>query len=64
MEVVQGQEAITGAKDAHSYIFTTYRIENNLLNGRVHYTSIDGTQAIAYNNDEGIWCIQPVGNRY
>ena len=54
--MVQGQEAITGVKDAQSVLFTTYRIEEDLLNGRVHYTSKDGKKAIAYAT--GRWRIQ------
>ena len=64
VEVVKSQGTTSGAKEAHPHIFTTYTIEDDLLNGKVHYTSMDGTQAIAYNNDERIWCIQPVGSRY
>ena len=64
VEVVQTQAAKTGAKDKHPYIFTTYHIEDNFLNGRVHYTSKDGTNAIAYNNERGDWNIQPAGDRY
>ena len=60
--VVQGEESITGAKDAQSQIFTTYRIEKDLLNGRVHYTSGDGTKALAYGG--GSWRIQSVEKRY
>ena len=59
--VVQGQKAITGAKDARPNIFTKYQIEKSLVNGRVHYTSVDGTIAIAYGVQ---WTIQPVRYRY
>ena len=64
LEVVQGQEAITGAKDAQSKIFTTYQIEENPLNGRVHYTSIDGKRAIAWNNEDKAWHIGHAESRY
>ena len=50
------------AKQTHSGIFTTYTIEGNLENGRVHYTSTDGTKAIAFGGD-GFWYIQPAANR-
>ena len=36
------------ARDARPNIFKTYTIENDLLNGKVHYTSKDGDHAIAY----------------
>ena len=62
VEVVQGQEAITAVKDARPNIFTTYHVEENLFNGKAHYTSEDGTEAIVYN--KGPWRIQSVGNRY
>ena len=62
LEVVQGQDAITGAKDAQSHIFTTYHIEEYPLDGRVHYTSMDGRKAIAYSN--GRWRIRGVKIRY
>ena len=55
VEVVQGHEAITAVKDARPNIFTTYHVQNNLLNGMVYYTSEDGTGAIAYN--KGRWRI-------
>ena len=51
MEVAQGHENVTGAKDAQSSIFTTYRIEEYLLHGKVHYTSVDGTKVIQYDED-------------
>ena len=50
------------AKQTHSGIFTTYTIEGNLVNGRVHYTSTDGTKAIAFDPN-GNWNIQPVASR-
>ena len=50
------------AKQTHSGIFTTYTIEPDLMNGRVHYTSLDGTKAIAFGGN-GVWYIQPVANR-
>ena len=43
-------------------IVTTYTIEPDLLNGRVQYTSTDGTKAIAFDPN-GNWNIQPVANR-
>ena len=57
MEVVQGHEGMTGPKDAQSSIFTTYRIEEDLLYGKVRYTSVDGTQVIQYDQN-GNWIIQ------
>ena len=52
-----------GAKEKHPEIFTTYTIESDLVNGHSHYTSKDGTMAIAFNKDENEWKIQPVANR-
>ena len=62
--MVQSQDAITGAKDALPNIFTTYQIEENPFNGRVHYTSVDGKRAIAYSETWGQWLIQGVKIRY
>ena len=56
MEVVQGNENVTGAKEAQSSIFTTYHIEEDLLYGKVHYTSVDGTKGIQYDAN-GNWLI-------
>ena len=50
------------AKQTHSSIFTTYTIEGNLVNGRVHYTSTDGTKAIAFGSN-GNWQISAVAYR-
>ena len=64
--MIQGDDAKSGAKDAQSNIFTTYHIEENPLNGRVHYTSVDGKIAIAYKayGNFGYWIIQSVAFRY
>ena len=44
--------------NAYPKIFTTYKIETNLLNGRVHYTSQDGKLALAFNAAHKQWYIQ------
>ena len=44
-------------------IFTTYTIESDLVNGHPHYTSLDGSKAIAFNLDNNDWKIQPEENR-
>ena len=67
-KICQGCSAIEvqgggGAKEKHPEIFTTYTIESDLVNGHSHYTSKDGTMAIAFNKDENEWKIQPVANR-
>ena len=49
------------AKQTQSGIFTTYTIEPDLMNGRVHYTSLDGTKAIAFGTYN--WHIQHVAHR-
>ena len=56
--VIRGVEPIT---DDEKSIFTIYHIEENLLNGKVHYTSEDGKKAIAYSS--GKWRIQPVEDK-
>ena len=47
--------------DKQSYIFTTYMIESDSLNGKVHYTSRNGAKVIAY--DGGDWNIQSSSQR-
>ena len=65
VEVVQAQENMTAVKEARPYIFTEYRIEGTLVNGKPHYTSSDRQTAIAYTNSYGGgWMIQPEVNRY
>ena len=44
-----------------SGILTTYLIEDNLLNGRVHYTSEDGKDTLTYV--KGHWSIQDERHR-
>ena len=58
VEVVQGQESATAVKEASPDVFTNYRIEGDLLNGKAHYSSYDHQTAIAYNNYGGGWLIQ------
>ena len=45
-------------------IFTTYIMEPDLLNGHVHYTSLDGRGAIAFNDVKKDWKIQAASRRY
>ena len=54
------------ALNAHPDIFTTYTLEpGDLINGKKHYTSQDGTKAIAYNEEySGQWLIQAAEKRY
>ena len=63
LRVVQKDESDTAARLSQPKIFTNYTIETGLVNGRVHYTSHDGTKAIAYHEDKGQWIIQPVERR-
>ena len=51
------------AKAKQSDIFATYTKETGLMNGHVHYTSIDGTMAIAFSNQHNVWKIQESGHR-
>ena len=67
-KICQGCSAIEvqgggGAKELQPEMFTSYAIEADLVNGHSHYTSKDGTMAIAFNKDENEWKIQPVANR-
>ena len=50
------------AYERHSSIYTSYVIEKGAINGRNHYTSEDGTQAIA-SCDGRSWNIQPSSYR-
>ena len=45
-------------------IFTTYTKEPDIINGHVHYTSVDGRKAIAFNDEDKEWKIQLVSHRY
>ena len=40
-----------------------YRIENDLVNGRKHWTSLDGNQAIWCDNLTNVWMIGPSSDR-
>ena len=51
------------AKEKQSSIFTTYSMERDHVNGHPHYTSLDGSKAIAFNLDNNDWKIQPEENR-
>ena len=42
---------------------TTFMREDTLVNGHVHYTSLDGKLAIAFSNGHNEWKIQPDANR-
>ena len=44
-------------------IFTSYKIEQDPFNGKVHYTSEDGEKAIAYESKRGEWNIQSAEER-
>ena len=49
---------------AHPDIFNTnYIIEPNLLNGRVHYTSLDGGLTLAFNDSLKQWYLQDATRR-
>ena len=43
------------------YIFTSYVIEKGMINGHNHYTSADGTRAIAYICNR--WIVQDDSDR-
>ena len=57
MEYAEKNEAY----ELHPYIFTSYVIEKGTINGRNHYTSVDGTRAIA-NMCNG-WNVQEDSDR-
>ena len=46
-----------------SGIFTSYKIERDFLNGKVHYTSENGEEAIAFESKRGEWNIQSAKER-
>ena len=41
---------------AQSMVFNIYKIENNIINGKAHYTSDDGKREIWYG-ECGLWMI-------
>ena len=45
----RGQQG--GAFKLHPYMFTYYRMEPGMINGRNHYTSEDGRFAVSYCGD-------------
>ena len=45
-------------------IFTSYKMEQDPFNGKVHYTSEDGEKAIAYESKRGEWNIQSAEERW
>ena len=63
IQVIHKDVSDTAARVYQPNIFTNYTIEADLVNGRVHYTSHDGTQAITYDEDHGEWLIQTAGRR-
>ena len=48
-------------RDVYPNAFTTYTMESDLLNGKVHYTSSGGNKAITYVGSK--WLIQSASNR-
>ena len=44
-------------------IFTSYKIEKDLFNGKVHYTSEVGEKAIAFESKRREWNIQSAEER-
>ena len=46
-----------------SSIFETYTLELDLMNGHKHYSSLDGSMALAYNTANNEWKLQSDGNR-
>ena len=61
--VFQGDYHDRGAQREVPQIFTSYAIEPDKINGRVHYTSKDGKYALAYNEKTFLWMIQTVQHR-
>ena len=51
-----------GAKEKHPSIFTTYTKEPNLINGYVHYTSLNGGKALTVDTN-GNWILQDASYR-
>ena len=52
----------TSAYQALPTLFTTFHIEPDTVNDRVHYTSLDGRLALSYC-ERGLWVMQPHENR-
>ena len=48
-------------RDLKPSTFTTYTMESDLVNGKVHYTSSSGDKAITYVGS--MWRIQSAANR-
>ena len=63
IQVIQKDQSDNAPRVFQPNIFTNYTIEADLVNGRVHYTSHDGSQAITYDEDHGEWLIQTAGRR-
>ena len=57
VEVYQPDPSVDGAQQSLPEYFTTYTLEASLTNGKAHYTSQDGTRAIAYG-EYGNWELQ------
>ena len=63
VEVIQRDKNDSDARLSQPKVFTNFTLEPELLNGRVHYTSHDGAQAIAYHEEHGQWFIQPADRK-
>ena len=54
--LISHKENLTNAFDAQHTIFAFYAIEDNMINGKAHYSSNDGTKGIWYG-ECGLWMI-------
>ena len=54
--LVSYKDHVSSIYEANPGPFMAYELENDLVNGLVHYTSDDGTRAISYN-DCDTWAI-------
>ena len=61
--LVQYKDNDTSVHGLRHYLYTVYEIEPDLVNERVHYTSLDGKYAIAFD-ECGDWDIQGEEDRY
>ena len=64
-----GKVQVSGTGDTReaeqsTHIFDViYTKDAGKINGKEQYTSQDGTKAITYNDEKGIWSIQPIRDR-
>ena len=53
---------MNGAREIHPSMFTTFKKEADLINGYVHYTSLNGGKALTVDTN-GNWILQDASYR-